>query len=266
MNWDDAYQNGKYIANGEAYLPMWKVKSSAFRASLSDCRQQIGVPYGAHPREVFDLFLPTGTPQGVVIFIHGGYWQSLDHTLWSHLAAGPLARGWAVAMPGYVLCPEASIADITQSITRAIKAVGQHIKGDIILSGHSAGGHLAARMACDDITLPHAARVRRYVSISGLHDLRPLTRTRLNEALKLDMASATAESPALKTPREGVELLAWVGADERPEFLRQNSLIGNIWRGGFAKTGCVEARGKHHFSVIEALAEPDSPLVKAMLL
>jgi len=79
------------------------------------------------------------------------------------------------------------------------------------------------------------------------------------------MASAAAESPALKTPRAGVELMAWVGEEERPEFLRQNNLLGNIWRGAFAKTGCVHAKGHHHFSVVGELAEAKSPLTKALV-
>ena len=265
MDWDDAFQNGKYIDGGDAYLGMWEAKSASFRAGLSAGRMALGQPYGTHPREVFDLFLPGDPAKGVVIFIHGGYWQSLDHSLWSHLAAGPMAHGWAVAMPGYPLCPDVSIADITQSMVRAVAAIGDRIDGEIIITGHSAGGHLTARMACDDITLPYANRVRRFASLSGVHDLRPLTRTELNEALRLDMASAAAESPALKTPRPGMELLAWVGAKERPEFLRQNDLLANIWRGAFANTKTVHAEGHHHFSVVGELEEPDSPLTKALI-
>ncbi len=263
-DWDDAFQNGKYIAGGDDFPVMWKVKSTTFRDALPGARRNTGLAYGAHPREVFDLFLPEGPHKGVVIFIHGGYWQSLDHRLWSHLAAGPMARGWAVAMPGYPICPEVSIAGITRSIVRAVGAIGDRIDGEIIISGHSAGGHLTARMACNDIDLPHADRVRRYVSISGVHDLRPLIRTGLNDALKLDIASAAAESPALKTPRSGVELLAWVGEEERPEFRRQNNLLGNIWRGAFARTGCIHAKARHHFNVIDDLTDKDSPLIKAL--
>lgn len=264
-DWDDAYQNGKYIPGATAFSGMWQEKSAAFRAGLPAAQQALAQPYGEHPRELFDLFLPAGTPKGVVIFIHGGYWLSLDQRPWSHLAAGPLAHGYAVAMPSYRLCPEVSIADITQSIVQAVEAVGDRIDGDIIISGHSAGGHLTARMACDDIPLPVAARVRRYASISGVHDLRPLTKTRMNETLGLSMTSAAAESPALKTPRAGVDLLAWVGSDERPEFLRQNDLLANIWTGAFANTRSVHANGHHHFSVIGELAEAQSPLTLALL-
>ena len=265
MDWDDAYQNGKYISGGDEYLGMWKVTSATYRESLPESRREIGLAYGAHKREVYDLFLPEGLPKGVLIFIHGGYWQSLDQSLWSHLAAGPMAHGWAVAMPGYPLCPEVSMADITKSIVRAVGSIGEKIAGEIIICGHSAGGHLTARMACTDIALPHAARVRQYVGLSGVYDLRPLMRTGLNEALRLNMACAASESPALKTPRKDVRLLAWVGENERPEFLRQTALLGNIWRGAFANTRCVHAKGHHHFSVIGDLAKAQSPLTKALV-
>jgi len=264
-DWDDAYQNGKYILGANEYYGMWQEKSATFRATHPAEQQALSQAYGDHPREVYDLILPKGAPKGVAIFIHGGYWLSLDQRLWSHLAAGPLAHGWAVAMPGYRLCPEVSIAEITQSITRAIAAIAARISGDIIISGHSAGGHLTARMACDDIPLLAAPRIRRYISISGVHDLRPLTKTGMNEALGLTLASAAAESPALKTPRTGTDLLTWVGADERPEFLRQNDLLANIWFGAFAKTRSVHAHGHHHFSVIGDMADPESALTKALI-
>ncbi len=264
-DWDEAYQNGKYIPGGGAYPVMWQEKSAAFRSALPESRQAHGISYGPHPREVYDLFWPENPPRGIIIFIHGGYWLSLDQRLWSHLAAGPLAHGWAVAMPGYPLCPEVGIADISQSIARAVGVIGRKIAGDIIICGHSAGGHLAARMACTDIPLPEAPRIRRYASLSGVHDLRPLTKTRMNTALQLSMDTAAAESPALKTPRAGTALLAWVGTRERPEFRRQNDLLANIWHGAFAQTRSVHDEGHHHFSVIDALAEVDSPLTQALL-
>jgi hypothetical protein len=122
-------------------------------------------------------------------------------------------------------------------------------------------------MLCTDAPLPAevAARVEHTVSISGLHDLRPLLRTRLNDALRLDAQEAIAESPALAVPREGVRITAWVGKAERPEFLRQNALLANIWAGLGARTAAVEEPGRHHFDVIDGLADPDSPLLRAVL-
>ncbi|MEO1612352.1 MAG: alpha/beta hydrolase, partial [Pseudomonadota bacterium] len=185
---------------------------------------------------------------------------------WSHLAAGPLARGWAVALPSYTLAPAARISEITREIGAAIEVAAARVEGPIRLTGHSAGGHLASRMVCEDAPLAPevAARVERVVSISGLHDLRPLLKTEMNADFRLDQAEAAAESPALLAPRPGARVTCWVGADERPEFVRQNALLANVWSGLGADMDAHEAPGEHHFNVIDGLADPNAPLCKAL--
>ncbi len=262
-DWDDAYENGGYIPNAESYGPKWEAEAAAYRATMVD-RMEV-VSYGPHPRETIDIFLPEGAPKGLVFYVHGGYWRSRDHRLWSHLAAGPVAHGWAVAMPGYVLCPEIGIADITQQIAAAVDIAAARIKGPVHITGHSAGGHLAARMGCVDITLACRDRIKRIVPISGVHDLRPITRTAMNNDFRLTMESAAAESPALLTPYQNFDLIAWVGAAERPEFVRQNALLASTWSGCFIETQCVEIDGQNHFTVIEGLADKNDPLTLALV-
>nr|MBA3325206.1 alpha/beta fold hydrolase [Paracoccaceae bacterium] len=213
------------------------------------------------------LFLPEGAAPGLAIFVHGGYWRAYDRDVWSHLAAGPLARGWAVAMPGYPLAPEARVAEITRSICEAVTQIAAAIPGPIVLAGHSAGGHLAVRQVCAGSGLPErtAARVRGVLAISGLFDLRPLLRLALNADLRLDEGEAASESPALLAPRAGARVHVWVGADERPEFLRQSALIANIWTGLRAEMSLTVAPGRHHFDVIAPLADPASALVSALI-
>jgi hypothetical protein len=265
-DWDDAYANAAHIPGGDGYPPRWEALAGGFRAEMGG-RMREGLAYGPHPRQRLDLFLPEGAARGLVVFVHGGYWRAFDRGTWSHLAAGPLARGWAVAIPGYVLAPEARIAAITAMIAEAVAAAAAEVDGPIRLAGHSAGGHLVARQVCDDSRLPEAvaARVERVVSISGLHDLRPLLATAMNrEALGLDAAEAAAESPALRAPRPGVRLHAWVGDRERPEFVRQTTLIANIWTGVGADTEQTIEPRRHHFDVIEGLRHPGSGLVDAI--
>jgi acetyl esterase/lipase len=171
-------------------------------------------------------------------------------------------------MPSYPLAPGTRIAAITRSACAAIEAAAAGSgKGPVVLTGHSAGGHLVARQVCTDSGLKPAtlARIRRTVPISGLHDLRPLLATRMNDTLKLDIAEAHAESPALARPLPGVRVIAWVGAAERPEFVRQNALLANIWAGLGADTSEVAVADRHHLDVIEALADPGSDLVEALL-
>lgn len=264
-DWDDAYANGDYIENAETYPPAWGASAAAFRDGLG-ARASVDLPYGEGERHHFDLFQPETEANGLCIFVHGGYWRAFDKSLWSHLAAGPLARGWAVAMPSYTLAPDARITDITAEVAAAITAAAAKVAGPVRLAGHSAGGHLVTRMLCENAPLGEdvAARIEHTVSISGVHDLRPLPRTELNKLLQLDAAEAAAESPALLTPRSGVRVTCWVGTDERPEFVRQNALLANIWTGLGARTACIEEGGKHHFDVIDGLTESAAPLCDAL--
>lgn len=261
MDWDRAYANGDFIAGAAEYPPKWAAAAAAFRAALGG-RARLDIAYGSGPRNRLDLFLPTGTPRGLLVFIHGGYWLAFGRESWSHLAAGPLAHGWAVAMPSYTLAPEARIGQMTREIGQAIATACTVVAGPIHVTGHSAGGHLTARMACADAPLPPdvAARVARAVPISPLADLGPIARTKMNEKLALDTAEIAAESPAYLPTRKRTETQVWVGGQERPSFLWQARLLSEEW----ACPWHVEP-GQHHFNVIEPLADPDSPLTRAVV-
>jgi arylformamidase len=264
IDWDDAYANAAHIKGAEDYPPRWAAAAAAFREGLATkgrCEPDIG--YGAHPRERFDLFLPDVAPRGLIFFVHGGYWRAFDKSSWSHLAAGGLGQGFAVAMPSYVLCPEVRIAQITQQIARAIELASSRIAGPIHLCGHSAGGHLVSRMLCDDLSWQGGfpARLARVVSISGLHDLRPLLNTAMNDDLRLDQQEARAESPVFCRVSLPVDTIAWVGGDERPAFVEQSRWLARDWGNAEVR---IEA-GRHHFDVIDALADADSALMAALL-
>lgn len=266
--WDDAYSNGAYIQGGDAYPAKWSAAAARFRADLSAAgRARLDQSYGAKPRERLDLFEPEGTAKGLFVFVHGGYWLAFDKSSWSHLAVGALAHGWAVAMPSYTLCPDARIAEITAEVGAAIAAAATRVSGPLVIAGHSAGGHLVSRMCCADSPLPQGIRdrLRHTLSISGLHDLRPLMMTSMNQTLRLDEAEAVRESAALRRPLPDARITCWVGADERPEFVRQNALLANIWTGLGARTAKHEAAQRHHFNVIEDLADPNSALVATLL-
>ncbi|AWB23633.1 alpha/beta hydrolase [Methylobacterium currus] len=262
---DRAYDNVGAIPDARSYPARWSEAAASFRERLSaEGRARLGLLYGAGPRHAYDLFLPDGTPRGLAVFVHGGYWKAFDRSVWSHLAAGPLAHGLAVALPSYTLCPEARIAAITAEIAAFLDRAAAEVAGPVRLSGHSAGGHLVTRMLCADVDLACAERIARVVSISGVHDLRPLLGTGMNEVLHLDPAEARAESPALREPRPGARLVAVAGSDELPEFRRQNLLLPTVWHGLGAETQAFEIADRHHFSVIEDLTDPGSALTRAL--
>ncbi len=253
-DWDDAYANVAHIPGGEGFAPRWEGEAEAFRA--------------AHPPEAVDrgeLYLPAGTPRGLAVFIHGGYWLRFGPRWFSHHAGGALARGWAVLLPGYPLAPEAGLRQMRDAVAAQIDAAAARVAGPITLSGHSAGGHLAARMICEDSPLKALDRVARCLPISGLFDLRPLQRTAMAGDLGLNDATAAAESPLFHVPAAQVELHVWVGADERPVFVRQSRLIADAWAGMPRTTRLTVEPGRHHMDVIGGLTEADAPLTEALV-
>ncbi len=249
------YQNSAFIPDGDAYYPRWQAEAAAFRAHLGE-RAVLNLPYGSSARQAFDLFFPEAHPKGLLVFVHGGYWLACGREDYSHLAAGALARGWACAMPSYTLAPEGRIAAMTQEVAQAVRAAAARISGPVVVTGHSAGGHLSARMGCADLDLP----VARVVPISPLADLAPLMHTDMNTDLHIDTAEAATESPARLALRPGTSAHVWVGGQERPAFLWHARTLSEAWTCPW-----TVAAGKHHFDVIDALTDPDSGLMAACL-
>ncbi|WP_116598775.1 alpha/beta hydrolase [Primorskyibacter marinus] len=261
MDLNDAFANAAYIPQADDYPPRWAEKAEAFREQMTQKhRARLGVAYGNGPRQEMDIFLPKAAPKGLVVFVHGGYWLRFDRFSWSHLAAGSCAQGWAVAMPSYDLCPQVHIRDITGQIAHAVTLAAREISGPIRLVGHSAGGQQVCRMGAADV-LPDtvARRIARIMPISPVADLRPLRHTRMNETLALDDAEAELESPLLAAA-PNMPVSVWVGADERPVFVEQATALAAAWQADLT----VEP-DRHHFDVIDALEDPESPMIRALL-
>lgn len=259
IDYEAEYNNRARVPEHPALIAQWQRDAAAYRDALPPTE----IAYGPGRRQIIDLFSARdGAP--VVIFIHGGYWQALDRSSFSHCARGLNAHGVTVAIPGYELCPSVTIEEIIaqmRSTVRQLARLGQ----PMVVSGHSAGGHLAACMLATDWTevdpgLPKQLVAAAY-SISGLFDLRPLVGTSINKALGLDTETAKAASPLFwPVPRHG-SLDAVVGGDESAEYLRQSRTIVEHWgeAGVAAAFGIIP--GANHFTAITPLADPDSPMV-----
>ena len=263
MSLDDDYANAAYIPDAQGFLEYWEGASHNYRETENSLgRAQLNQPYGDHPDQAFDLFYPACRPLGLVVIVHGGYWLRFGRRDFSHLARGATLRDWAVAIPSYPLAPGARIPEITQSIVVAVKAAASQIGGPIVLTGHSAGGHLVARMGQNDVGLPSVVRnrIKTILPISPVADLLPLLQTEMNMSLNLTTSIAKAESPANYPKPDGIDAHIWVGAAERPVFLAQAKLLADNWQAALT----VEA-SKHHFDIIAGLESPSSALMAALL-
>lgn len=260
---DRMYNNRALVPDHAVHFARWAEWSRQARASLP-C--ELDLAYGDGPNETLDVF-PAAQPNSpVVVFIHGGYWRSLDKADHSFVAPALTAAGACVVVPNYALCPAVTIAQITLQMVRALVWTWRHAArygGDpsrITVIGHSAGGHLAAMLlTCAwkvvSRDLP-TQLVKDALSISGLYELESIMHTPFVQGdLRLTPSQVLKVSPAwLPAPSRGV-LFTVAGANESAEFLRHNTLIQQAW-GTTAVPVCEALPGLNHFSVLEALVDP----------
>jgi arylformamidase len=258
VDYEAEYNNRARVPEHPAIMAGWSRDAAAYRA----VREAHLVTYGAGVRNRIDLFTGDGTA-AIVMFIHGGYWQAPDGSSFSHMAAGLNAHGIDVAIPSYDLCPDVTVAEIVSQMRSAVRELAR-LGRPLVVSGHSAGGHLAACMLATDwrafdASLP-ADLVTAAYAISGLFDLGPLVPTSINNALQLDEVSAKAVSPLFwKTPSHGT-LDAVVGGDESAEYHRQSRTIADAWAAAGIATRYAAIPDANHFTAIAPLADPTSPM------
>ena len=270
---DSMYNNRALVPEHAEHFRRWAAWSSDATRSQ---QRELDVRYGGGPNEHLDIF-PAAPQSGapVLVFIHGGYWRSLDKRDHAFVAPPFTREGACVVVPNYALCPAVTVPRIVLQMVQALAWTWRNIKkfgGDpdrITVVGHSAGGHLAAMLlACD--WQAHArdlppALVRRALSISGLFDLGPVMHTPfLQPDLQLTPEHVRLASPALLPPPAQGTLATVCGAAESEEFVRQNRLIREAW-GEDVVPVCEELPGLNHFSVLEALVEPGHRLQQIAL-
>ncbi|KMO43080.1 hypothetical protein VQ02_01055 [Methylobacterium variabile] len=251
-----AYDNSGAVAGSSAFMAALRERSAAFR----DARPgELDIPYGDGPRQRFDLFRCGKAGAPLLAFIHGGYWQRNAKDGFSALAEGPLARGLDVAMIGYTLCPEATMTALAAEIPAALaslRAVAAPPR--LVVSGWSAGGHLAAlAMTCPEVDAG--------LAVSGIFDLAPIRRTTLDDALHLSEDEVVALSPIRNLPGQAGPLIVAYGGNELPELCRQSQVYQAAWAGTGLPGDLLALPGDDHFTVLDQMIRPDGALTQAAL-
>lgn len=257
---DAAYNNSEAVADSAVLNAAREVASSVFRSTNP---MHLDLRYGKRERNTWDIF-PVANPDApCLVFIHGGYWQRNSKEQFSNFIAGPHARGWAAALPGYTLAPDASLTEIVAEIHAALDWLGAHgpargINGPVVLSGWSAGGHLTAM--CLDHPL-----VRAGLAISGVYELGPIRDTYLNEKLKLTDAEIVRLSP-LRLPPVPKPLAIAYGTAELPPLVGDSQAL-HARRAAHHMSGMlIPVAGANHFTVMHELRDPDGLLTRALPL
>jgi acetyl esterase/lipase len=268
MNWgtmsrderDAAYNNSNAVKNSAELNAAREAASAAFRKAHPE---HLDVRYGPRERNSWDLF-PAAEPNApCIVFIHGGYWQRNSKDLFASLIAGPYAHGWAAALPGYTLAPDASLTEMVAEINAALDWLAANgpaygINGKVVLSGWSAGGHLTA--AC----LDHA-RVSAGLAISGVFELGPIRDTYLNEKLKLSDDEIEALSP-LRRPMVNKPLAITYGTNELPPLVGDSRALHAKRAAEHLPGALIPVAGADHFTITHELRDPDGELTKQLML
>jgi len=257
---DAAYNNNAAVADSAALVDRRNARSAVFRAAHPGA---LDVPYGPGPRQRFDLY-PARAPEApCLVFIHGGYWQRNTREDFACYAEGVMAHGWSAALPGYTLAPDLTLAKIVGEVATALDWLAMEgpgrglARGAIVVSGWSAGAHLAA------MALGHPA-IAAGLAISGVFDLAPLRDTYLDEKLRLTDSEISAMSP-LRLPAVAKPLAVSYGTPELPALIKDSRDLHEHRTAAHAPGPLIPILGADHFTILEELRRPDGRLVRAAL-
>jgi len=271
IDYEVEYNNRARVPDHPQIFERWTREAAAYRdEATKEGRAEIGRKYGPSPRQTIDLFKPRGGGNGpLALFIHGGYWRSLEPASFSQTARGMNAHGVTVAVSGYDLAPQVSIGQIIEQTQQACLFLRRRFKKRIMVSGHSAGGHLAACMVATDWKVLDGGAPADLApvgyAISGLYDLAPLLHLATNADFKLDAAEARRISPLFWPVAKGRVLDAVVGGAESSEFLRQSKIIADGWREKGVETRYKAVPGMNHFTICDPMTDPSSAMTKRLV-
>lgn len=281
LDYDQARLDAQY--NNRLRWPDYKEHFASWRAwSTETCKKlpcHLDLAFGPDPMEKLDIVPAAPSPEGngapLYVFIHGGYWYSLDKADYTYVAEGMHPHGIATAVNNFGLAPDTSMDQIVRQNRAALAWLWRNARTygadpeRIYVCGHSAGGHLAVMLLATDWPAFGAGLPRDLVkgacSIGGLFDMEAIRLSYLNKTLKMDRNEAARNAPLLQRYPVPAPLSLVVAVDETPEYHRQSQAMAALWRGLGYPVDLLVPQGLNHFDVANQLRDPTCELVQLQL-
>lgn len=256
----------------ERDVPRWLAQSERFVETVEVRRDLV---YGPRERNKLDFFPAKQGRAGFVLYIHGGYWQRGDKSVYSFLAGPLIRRGFSVALMNYQMCPEVRMSDIAPQARLAVAWLWRHAddlgvsRDNFNVMGQSAGGHLTVEMLFtdwaregDDLPrdLLHAG-----VAVSGIYDFEPILYCSENDGLRLDANEARAVSPIYRAPATDAPQLIAYGMNEPPDMRRQSRDYAARFQDRITCLDCLAVPDADHFETVDVLGDETSELFSRAL-
>lgn len=262
------YNNRGKVPEYESIVSEWARRSDQFR-SLG-IHMELDQSYGSGARSKFDLFLPDSENPPLHIFIHGGYWQWNEKEPYAFLAESFVNSDISFACLKYPLCPDVTLGELVTEIRDAIYHLWTNAsqygfdRDNILVSGHSAGGHLTGMIMTTDWRAIYPdidpSPVKHCIPISGIYDLEPIRYTPIGDALDLNDDQVRQLSPMFSPPRIDARVIIALGALEGREFHRQSEEFSAGCRRHGMKVEIRSVFDCNHFTILEQLANSDGAL------
>ena len=248
-------------------IPGWLERSKRF---VDSTQARLDIVYGPRVRNTLDFFPAQGNGAGAVLYIHGGYWQRGDKSVYRFVAEPFVRRGFAVTLMNYQMCPDVRMAEIAPQARLAVAWLWRNAdelgisRDNFNVMGHSAGGHLTVEMLGTDWSavgedlprdLLHAG-----VAVSGIYDFEPILYCSENQGLRLDPDEARIVSPIHRAPATDLPQLIAYGMNEPPEMQRQSRDYAAKFDRQSARIECLPVPDADHFDTVTVLGDETSEL------
>jgi arylformamidase len=245
---DDQYEQRAWVPHADEIIRGYAIKSDQVRSRIGEPRTE---KYGPTAVERLDIY---GEGKKAFLFVHGGAWKRQSSREQAFAAEPIIKAGAAYVALNFALLSTVTLPEMVAQVCRGIDWVHQNLSREVVLCGHSSGGHLGG---CAVTRLPY---IKSALLVSGIYDLLPVRLSARNDYVRIDERLEHEYSPIRHIDKIRCPVTVAWAEKESAEFFRQSKEFAE-------KLGApaIIGKGLNHFEIVETLADPRSPLGRAAL-